>query len=311
MELIRGLNNWKPHAGGCVATIGNYDGVHLGHQSMFAQLSELAAVHSLPSVVMTFNPLPHEFFKPESRASRLQPFRDRVCSIAACGIDQLLVIRFDGGFAEQTAESFIQNSLIDVMGVRHLLIGDDFRFGRNRSGTIETLRAAESPGSFEVSAAATVNHLNTRVSSTRVRKLMQENDCEQVTALLGRPHRISGRVVHGEKVGRQLGFPTANVALKAHRPLLCGVFAVMAHTADGKAWPAVVNLGERPTIGGRKLLLEVHLLDQSMDLYGQTLAVDFHHFIRGEKKFDSLDDLKAAIAADAETARRYFLSNIS
>lgn len=310
MEIIRGLNNWTTQHRGCVATIGNFDGVHIGHQSMFAQVAELATQHSLPSVVMTFNPLPHEFFKPETRSMRLQTFRDRVLSIQDCGIDRLLVIRFDQAFANQSADTFSQHQLIDGMGVRHLLIGDDFHFGQNRSGSIETLRALQVPGSFEVSAAATVNHQHSRISSTRIRQLMQDNDCEQVTTLLGRPHRISGRIIHGEKVGRQLGFPTANVALKNHRPLLCGVFAVEAHTQDGQSWPAVANLGERPTIGGRKLLLEVHLLDQTMDLYGQTLAVDFHHFIRGEKKFDSLDELKAAIGADADTARQYFLTNI-
>lgn len=311
MELIRGLNNWTPLPGGCVATIGNFDGVHRGHQSVFEQVKRLALTHSLPSVVMTFNPLPHEYFKPESRLLRLQTFRDRVLSIEACGIDRLLVVRFDQTFANQPADTFVQNSLIKDMEVRHLLIGDDFHFGQNRTGTIETLRAAEIPDRFEVSATSTVMHQDDRISSTRVRKLMQDNDCEQVTALLGRPHRISGHVVHGEKVGRQLGFPTANVALKDHRPLLCGVFAVTATTEDGQTWPAVANLGERPTIGGRKLLLEVHLLDQSVDLYGQSLAVDFHQFIRGEKKFDSFDELKAAIAADADTARRFFQSNIS
>lgn len=311
MELIRGLNNWTAQHHGCVATIGNFDGVHLGHQSMFAQINELAATYSLPSVVMTFNPLPHEFFKPETRSLRLQTFRDRTLSIQDCGIDRLLVVRFDQTFASQSADSFIQNNLIKVMGIRHLLIGDDFHFGQNRSGSIETLRAMETPGQFEVSAASTVAHEDSRVSSTRVREHMRNNNCEQVTALLGRPHRISGRIIHGEKVGRQLGFPTANVALKNHRPLLCGVFAVMAQTEGGQSWPAVANLGERPTIGGRKLLLEIHLLDRTVDLYGQTLEVDFHHFIRGEKKFDSLDALKAAISADAETARQYFQSNIS
>jgi len=311
MEIIRGLYNWQAHHHGCVATIGNFDGVHLGHQAIFRQLSTLALDHQLPSTVITFEPLPHEVFDPAAREQRLQTFRDRVTGIQASGIDRLLIIRFDQAFARQSAQTFIETVLFDTLGVRHLLVGDDFRFGQDRHGSIKTLQAAERESVFSVSSTTTVKHLQERVSSTRVRTLLQQNDCAAVEQLLGRPYRITGHVVHGEKIGRQLGFPTANVALKKHRPLLRGVFAVEAANADGQMWPAVANLGERPTVGGRRLLLEVHLLDQYKDLYGQLLAVDFRAFIRGEMRFDSLPELQAAIATDAESARGFFQTIIS
>jgi len=311
MELTRGLNNWQPLSRGCVATIGNFDGVHLGHQAIFAQLREFAREYDLPSVVITFEPLPHELFNPAAREQRLQTFRDRVDAIAACGIDHLLVVRFNHQFASQEPDQFLHTVLLEKLGTRHLLVGDDFRYGRNRTGSIDTLRAAQREGEFVVSDTATIERADSRVSSTRVRAHLQQNECALVTELLGRPHRISGRVVHGQKLARKLGYPTANIALKDHRPLLRGVFAVMARTADGLQWPSVANLGERPTVDGKALRLEVHLLEQQKELYGQMLGVDFHHFIRGEKKFDSLDELQAAIVADADTARRFFHDNIS
>ncbi|MBX2824481.1 MAG: bifunctional riboflavin kinase/FAD synthetase [Gammaproteobacteria bacterium] len=309
MELTRGLNNWQPRPSGCVATIGNFDGVHLGHKAIFAQLTTLATEHKLPSVVITFEPLPHEYFDESARDQRLQTFRDRVLTIAACGIDHLLFVRFNADFARQQPDVFVDAVLREQLGVRHLLVGDDFRFGHQRAGSIQTLRDAQADGRFSVTDTATIEHAGSRVSSTRVRGHLQRNECDAVIDLLGRPHRISGRVCHGQKLARQLGYPTANIALKRHRPLLRGVFAVEARTPDGKHWPAVANLGERPTVDGKELRLEVHLLDQEQDLYGQVLGVDFRQFIRGEKKFDSLDELKAAIVDDADTARRFFSSD--
>jgi len=309
MQLTRGLNNWQPLGNGCVATIGNFDGVHRGHQAIFSQLRKIAADHALPSVVITFEPLPHEHFNASARDLRLQTFRDRVLTIAESGIDHLLFVRFNKSFASQSPETFVQEVLLHQLRTRHLLIGDDFRFGYNRAGSIDTLQAAQKEEVFTVSNTDTLAHEGERISSTRVRRYMQENACDTVAELLGRPHRISGRVVHGQKLARTLGYPTANIALKGHRPLLRGVFAVKTRTPDGQCWPGVANLGERPTVDGKELRLEVHLLDQNKELYGQVLGVDFLHFIRGEKKFASLDELKAAIVADADTARQRLLES--
>ncbi len=306
MKVIRGLYNQTPNHRGCVATIGNFDGVHPGHLALFNQLNTLALNYRLPSLAISFQPLPHEYFSPEAASTRIQTFRDRVDSLASTGLQNLLLLRFDEALATQSATAFVTDTLVGKLGVKHLLVGDDFRFGAGRQGNMALLKALSADGSFTVSDTDTVKSDALRVSSTRIRQLLEHNDCDAVNQLLGRPHRISGRVVHGEKIGRTLGFPTANIALKNHRPLLRGVFAVMARNKRGDAWPAVANLGERPTVNGRQLLLEVHMLDTTVDLYGQHLSIDFHHFVRGEMKFDSLDALKQAITDDAETARRYF-----
>jgi len=306
MELIRGLYNWRSPVNGCVATIGNFDGVHVGHQAIFQELIAEASRQRASSVVVSFQPLPQEFFNPTATNLRIQGFRDRVKSIADCGVDRLLLLRFNQRFAKQSANAFIDDILSAKLQVKHLLVGDDFRFGENRVGDFALLQDAAKSGRFSVCDSPTVSVGGQRVSSTRVRELLRIGDCAQTEQLLGRPHCVSGTVVHGEKVGRQLGFPTANIALKNHRPLLRGVFAVQAVRENGQVYPAIANLGERPTVGGRKLLLEVHLLGQSFDLYGERLRVEFHHFIRGEKKFASLDELKLAISADALAAGEFF-----
>jgi len=309
MELIRGLYNWQPHTTGCVATIGNFDGVHLGHRAIFKELVCEARRRDLVSVIISFEPLPHEFFNPNSTKLRLQTLRDRVQSIRDCGVDQLLLLRFNHEFAAQAADAFIHDILCTRLQIKHLLVGDDFRFGANRSGDINLLKKVASQGHFSVVDSPTVAHGGVRVSSTRVREYLQAGDCVAAAELLGRPHRISGTVVRGEQIGRQMGFPTANIALKNHQPLLRGVFAVQALRENGDSHPAVANLGERPTVGGKKLLLEVHLLKQSYDLYGERLCIDFHHFLRGEKKFASLDELKQAIHKDAIAAGDFFAAS--
>lgn len=306
MKVIRGLYNPTPDTRGCVATIGNFDGVHPGHLALFNQLNTLALTYRLPSLAISFQPLPHEYFAPDAAPTRIQTFRDRIDSLASTGLDNLLLLRFNDALATQSASDFVTETLVNQLKVKHLLVGDDFRFGAGRAGNMALLRQLSADGSFDVSDTATVKNDAVRVSSTRIRRLLEQNDCAGVAQLLGRPHRISGKVVHGEKIGRTLGFPTANVALKTHSPLLRGVFAVIARNRSGDAWPAVANLGERPTVKGRQLLLEVHMLDSNPELYGQRLSIDFHHYIRGEKKFESLDALKQAIADDAETARRFF-----
>ena len=304
MQLIRGLHNYQQH-GACVATIGNFDGVHLGHAEIFTELNRLAKEYQVPSLVITFQPLPHEYFSPDTRSQRLQTFRDRVNSIASFGIDRLLMLPFNPALATQDASTFVNNVLVDQLQIKHLLVGDDFRFGKDRAGDIEMLQKMGKGQNFNVSLTPTVELDGSRVSSTRVRQLLSQFDCAGAAKLLGRPYRISGRISRGAQIGRTLGFPTANIGLKHLKPLLRGVYAVES-VWNQQRFPSVANLGERPTVNGRQLLLEVHLLDQQLDLYGECVAVDFLKHIRAEKKFDSLDDLKQAIHTDSMTTRDFF-----
>lgn len=289
---------------GSVVTIGNFDGVHLGHVHMLDAVTREAKRLGLPGVVVTFEPLPHEYFSGDAAPARLQGLRDRLASLEAAGVDKVLLLNFDADLAALRADEFIDDILIATLQVRHLVVGDDFRFGYRREGDHARLQAAGLAGGFPVSACDTFDDGLGRVSSTRIRRHLQAGELAPAAALLGRPYRISGRVIHGEKVGRQLGFPTANVRLGRHRPPLAGVFAVKVTDRDtGHEHDGVANLGERPTMGGRRLLLEVNVLDGAPQLYGHHLAVDFLHFIRGEQRFDSLDALKRQIATDAATAR--------
>lgn len=304
MRLIRRLADWPAAPEGCVATIGNFDGVHLGHQRMLAAVRARADDLGLPATAVSFEPLPHEYFAAAKAPGRLQGLRDRLASLRANGVERLLLLPFGPALAGQEADAFVAEVLVGTLGVRHLVIGDDFRFGRDRTGDFALLERAGRAHGFDLVACETVDDGTGRISSSRIRAHLAAGELDAAADLLGRPYRISGRVVHGEKVGRTLGFPTANVALGGHRPPLRGVFAVRAtEIGSGRCWPGVANLGERPTIGGRRLLLEVHVFDDAPELYGRHLAVDFLHFIRGERRFDSLDALKGQIATDAEAAR--------
>lgn len=304
MHLIRGLDRW-PDREETVITMGNFDGAHRGHQAMFSALRSAAEEHNAPSTVLSFDPLPHEYFSRESAPPRLQSLRDRVYSVKSANIDRFLLLKFDRAFAEQSADDFIRDTLVNRLKARHLVIGDDFRFGHKRQGTFELLQEASKKFGFTLQQSPTCEHDGKRISSTLIRENLASGNLDMAAALLGRPYRISGRVIHGEKVGRQLGFPTANVALGEHRPPLRGVFAVLATDKEsGKSYPAVANLGERPTIGGRKLLLEIHVLDQSVHWYGHHLSIDFISQLRQEIRFASLDELKTQIAKDADDARQ-------
>lgn len=311
MKLVHGLTAWQACARrshtplpGSVVTIGNFDGVHIGHAQMLRRAAEVARQQELVSVALSFEPLPQEYFQGTAAPRRLHGLRNRVMAIQALDIDYLVLLTFDAAFARATADQFIQHVLVDALRARHLIIGDDFHFGLKREGDINTLRAASEHQGFTVEGTDTVESDGERISSTRIRTALAEQDLALAARLLGSPYRIDGRVVHGEKVGRQLGFPTANIALRQLRPPLHGVFAVRAHDhTTGHTHKGVANLGERPTLGGRKLLLEVHLLDADLDLYGHHLGIEFLHHIRGEQRFDSLDDLKHQIAQDCDTAR--------
>ena len=306
MQIIRGLYNLKPHHQGCVATIGNFDGVHLGHQAVLGQLAERANELGLPLTVVTFEPQPQEYFCPDQSPPRLTRLREKVQALRRYAVDRLLVLRFDRAFSQQSPEAFIQNLLVNGLGVKYLVVGDDFRFGKDRAGDFAMLQAAGCEHGFEVVHMHTFVLDGERVSSTRVRLALAAGDLNGAEKLLGRVYRMSGRVAHGDKKGRDIGFPTANIHLHRMATPLRGVFAVELYGVSGEPLPGVANLGTRPTVDGLRTLLEVHLFDFEGDLYGAQVHVEFLHKLRDERRFASFDELKAQIALDAQEARALF-----
>jgi len=308
MQLTRGYSAWRGNER-VIATIGNFDGMHRGHQAIMQRLNALSAEHQLPTCAITFQPLPHEVFSQNTPLPRLQGLRNRLLSLQNHTIDHCLLLPFTESLRSLSAKEFTEKVLVDALQVHTLIVGDDFHFGHKRSGSFSTLQEAGSTHGFHVEDTPTVLHDGERISSTRVRDALQQNDLSTAAALLGTPYSISGRVFHGEKIGRQMGFPTANIALKNQIPPLQGVFAVTASCGKTQqSWNGVANLGRRPTVNGLKLLLEVHMLDATVDLYGKHLSIEFQHFIRGEQKFASLEELKQQIQRDADSARAFFHS---
>ncbi len=278
--------------------IGNFDGMHLGHQALLVKLCELASAKNLTPAVMTFEPHPREFFTPLNAPARLSNLREKLEFFEQNGISKVFVCAFNQRFAQITAQDFMQEILRKKMNVNTILVGEDFKFGAKRAGTVADFKAS----GFDLISLPRVDFNSERISSTRVRDALFSGNLNLAAQLLGRNYSISGKVVHGAKRGRELGFPTANIHIKHERPALTGVYAVKL---DGLN--AVANLGVRPTIAGvPKLLLEVHVLDFNNDLYGQHVHVEFLHKIRDEMKFESLDALKAHIAADITEARNFF-----
>lgn len=282
----------------CALAIGNFDGMHLGHQALLKKLTETAKSLNLTSAVMTFEPHPREFFAPEIAPARLSSLREKLEHFAEAGVEATYVCRFNRRLAGLTPQEFMQNILRNALNAQAILVGEDFRFGAMRAGsTLDILEAK-----FNLVSLPQIDLENARVSSTRVRTALAAGNLDEAGLLLNRPYSMSGKVVHGAKLGRQLGFPTANVLMHHERPALTGVYAVKL---DGLN--AVANLGVRPTLAGvAQLKLEVHVLDFSADLYGKHVHVDFLHKIRDEQKFDGLDALKAQIALDVEAAREFF-----
>ncbi len=321
MEIIRGLHNLSRQKHACVATIGNFDGVHSGHQHILVQLNEKARVSKLPSVVITFEPQPQEYFAPQRAPARLTRFRDKVEVIADCGIDKLLVIHFNHAFSQLSADDFVQQVLVAKLGVKYLQVGDDFQFGKGRSGNFASLVESGRQLGFEVDNTPTFELDNKRVSSTRIRQALEAGNMELTRTLLKRPYWMSGHVQHGDKRGRTIGFPTANVPLHRATPAVSGVFAVRLWGSDlgickvlldredkpsHQGVNGIANIGYRPTVDGKKGLLEVHLFDFDGDLYGKLVHVDFLHKIRDEMKFASFDLLKEQILKDVVEATSYF-----
>ena len=307
MELIRDLHNLREQHRGCAVTIGNFDGVHIGHQHLIKKVCDHASGASLRACVVSFEPLPVEFFvAEEQRPNRLMGVREKISRLSSQPLDQLLLLRFNQQLANCTAEQFIQQVLIDGLNTKYLLIGDDFHFGKNRQGTFATLQTAGRQFGFELQQAETLNHENERVSSTRIRTLLADGNLHKAAELLGTDYSIEGRVEYGAQLGRTIGFPTANIQLKNHNPPLRGVFAVDVTGHGGQTLQGIANLGIKPTVTGVRLSLEVHLLDFQADLYRQRLRVHFLHKLRDEKKFAGLDELKTAIATDEQNARQWF-----
>jgi len=307
MELIRGLHNLRPRHRGCVATVGAFDGVHRGHQTLLRELTQQGAGLGLASVVICFEPLPREFFAPHSSPARLMNFREKFTALKGLGIDRLLRIGFDERFRAVSAEDFIQRVFVQGLGVRYVVAGDDLRFGAGRGGDIDVLRAAGTVHGFDVADTPSVLVDGQRVSSSRIRRALERGDFGQAERLLGRPYTMSGKVMLGRQLGRTLGVPTANLELHRTRAPMAGVYAVEVAGFDGQGYQGVANVGLRPTVGDRsKALLEVHIFDFDGHLYGRHIDVMFRHKIRDERKFDSLDELKRWIAADIQASRAWF-----
>ena len=305
MLVYRGFSQTAHSA--TVLTIGNFDGVHLGHRALLARLTATAAQVGLPAAVLTFEPHPREFFAPESAPPRLSTLREKLELLADDGVEIAYVCHFNARFAALSADEFIERVLVGALRVRHLIVGDDFRFGARRTGDFALLRDAGAHLGFCVKAMDSVTLEGERASSSAVRDALQDGRLEHAARLLGRPYSIDGRVVRGEQIGRQLGFATANIRIKHERPPLQGVFAVEVKGLPGGPHRGAANLGYRPTAHqASRPLLEVHLFDFSADIYGAHLNVRFLHKLRDEMKFPDFNALKAQIARDVEAAQSYF-----
>ncbi|MDN5370536.1 MAG: riboflavin kinase / adenylyltransferase [Shewanella sp.] len=308
MELIRGIHNIQTRHRGCVLTIGNFDGVHRGHAEVIANLVKKARQLELPATLMTFEPQPQELFAGQNAPARISLLRDKIALLAELGVDRLLCVRFDKKFAQLPPEQFIESLLVDKLGVRYLVVGDDFCFGQQRRGNFDMLKQAGEQHGFAVVNTDSFLVGDQRVSSTMVRDALAKGNLELTRRLLGHPFTLSGRVVHGQQLGRTLGFPTANIALKRQVVPVRGVFAVRLSWPGSTPFDGVANVGFRPTVKGQNCLLEVNLFDFSGDLYGQRVEVELVAKIRDEKPFHSLDALQKQIMNDADKAKA-LLSN--
>ncbi len=307
MQVIRGLHNLRPEHRGCVATIGNFDGVHLGHLAVLHNLRYKGAELGLPTTVITFEPQPMEFFTPEATPARLTCMREKLHAIRDAGIERVVLLEFGPKLAQMDADDFIRELLVDGLDVRYLFVGDDFRFGRHRAGDMNLLCESGRRYGFEVENMNTVAVSEKRVSSTRIREFLACGDLKAAEHNLGRPYRICGRVAHGDKRGRIIGFPTANINLHRRVSPLHGVYAVIVHGLDEEPLPAVANIGNRPTVeGDHRYLLEVHLFDFFRTIYGEHVEVEFRHRLRDEQHFDSFEALRDQIGWDVLSAREFF-----
>jgi riboflavin kinase/FMN adenylyltransferase len=322
MQTFRGFHH-PGIAPACAVTIGNFDGVHRGHQAMLALLNNEARHRGVPSCVLTFEPHPRDYFaalarKPELAPARIATLRDKLGELAACGVDQCVVLPFDARLSSQVPGAFIDEVLVRGLGARYVLVGDDFRFGARRAGDYAMLDAAGQAKGFDVARMNSYEVRNLRVSSSAVREALARADMDGVAALLGRAYSISGHAVHGRKLGRDLGFPTLNLRFSHWKPAASGIFAVQVHGLAADPLPGVANLGVRPSldprdVNGGRVLLETHCLEWPSHLgaeggYGKIIRVDLLHKLHDELKYDSLEALRAGIARDSDDARAFFAS---
>ncbi len=307
MLILRGLQS--PDQQPIVLTIGNFDGVHLGHQALLNQLKEAAKARGLPAAVLVFEPHPREFFTPQQAPTRLTNMREKLELFTELGLDRVYVCHFNSEFAQMSAADFI-HALHEKLLVKFVLIGDDFRFGSGRSGDFALMEKIGSQHGFAVQSMHTVQHEGIRISSTAVRTALAEGHMRMAQRYLGRPYSISGRVEHGDGMGHKLGFATANIQLKHNRPPLSGIFVVRMQGDDLPPTNGVASLGMRPTLHqDGKYVLEVHLFDFSNDLYNKHMRVDFLHKLRGEEKYSDIEALKRQIALDVSNAKQWFVQN--
>lgn len=305
MSVYHGHSGLPPEARGAVAALGNFDGVHRGHAAVIAQARALAQQLGAPLAAAVFSPHPRRVFQPDAEPFALQSDGQRIRALRAEGVEIVHHIVFDRSLAAMSAETFVQTVLVEGLGLVGVVTGGDFRFGRNRGGDVETLRATGAPLGLlaRVAAAVPVPGAADKISSTAVREALKSGEPERAAALLGRPFALEGVVAEGDRRGRLLGFPTANMPLGDYVRPAFGVYATRTRLDDGRIIPGVANLGRRPTVDGIEARLEVHLFDFTGDLYGRTLETELIGFLRPERKFDGLDALKAQIAQDSAAAR--------
>lgn len=304
MKNIRGLQEIPSSMRATAITIGSYDGLHLGHQKIIQQLVTQAREQQLASVVISFDPYPKEFFLGE-RVPRLMSWREKFLALSQLGVDYFLTIKFDHDFAQLAAEDFVQQILVDKLHAKQIIVGDDFRFGRGRQGDYHLLERLGKQLDFQVQHATTYEYLNERISSTRVRYTLQAGSMEVAKDLLGHYYYLHGTVAHGDKLGRELGFPTANINLQRRLVPLHGIYVVRVTGIDSKIYYGAANVGNRPAVDGTRVLCEVFIFDFNQQIYGQCIKVEFIHKIRDEKNYDSLAELKQAIAQDVMAAKDF------
>ena len=301
--LIRSFSSSYSKKLPTIVTLGNFDGVHLGHQALLKNLVSIGQQQDLIPTVVTFEPSPQEFFMGDNAPSRLMTLREKYSLLRELGVIQIVCIRFNNAFASISAEQFIENILVERLQTRHMLIGDDFRFGKNRVGDYSLLKSVGSKSNFKVQKWATVCYGEHRVSSSLIRTALQQGDLALAESIMGRPYSISGKVFYGDQRGRQWGFPTANIVLRHGKLPLRGVFLVTATDSTGTQWDGVANVGNRPTVNGQRNQLEAHLFDCNENLYGRRLHITFKKKLRDEQKFSGVDELKNQIEADIQQAK--------
>ncbi|MCP4326068.1 MAG: bifunctional riboflavin kinase/FAD synthetase [Alteromonadales bacterium] len=309
MELVRGIHNLKQQHQGCVLSIGNFDGIHIGHKAVLLRLLDEAKRLNVPATVMTFEPQPEELFLGNNAPARLSRLRDKFVQLEKLTLDRLLCVSFTHKFANISAESFIEELLINKLNVKYLVVGDDFHFGYQRKGDFQLLKQAGDKYGFEVVDTQSLTQQALRISSTRIRDFLAKGELAEATTMLGRKYSIAGRVSHGRKLGRTIGVPTANLFLKRRVSPVSGVFVVSVLGIDKKVYLGVANIGTRPTVQGERQQLEVHIFNFEGDLYGEQLEVILESKLRDEVKFDSFSELKVQIDKDTQQAQAWHLLN--